>query len=287
MEQIYSFFRKKTIINCGGQLIDITKPVVMGIINITPDSFYRNSRYCDENAIITRVEQIINEGGKIVDIGAYSSRPDAKDISVGEEIRRLQFALSIIKKHFPELVLSIDTFRSEVINQVYDKYGAFIVNDISAGCLDPKMFDAVAKLRLPYIAMHMKGNPQTMAHETHYDNLLHDIFVYFADKIERLINAGVNDIIIDPGYGFSKNIEQNYELLNRLDEFKIFELPILVGLSRKRMVYQVLGINVDEALNGTSVLNTIALQKGADILRVHDVKAAVECVKIINCFTLI
>lgn len=280
--QIPSFSQKKTTINCGGQLIDLSCPQIMGIINITPDSFYESSRCQNEEAIINRVKQIIAEGGTIIDVGAYSSRPNAVDVTADEEIKRLCFALGVIKKHLPDAVLSIDTFRANVVEAVYDKFGAFIVNDIAAGGLDNNMFATVGRLKLPYIAMHMKGTPQTMVNETEYDNLVQDIICYFANKVECLRNAGVHDIILDPGYGFSKNLEQNYELLHRLPDFNIFELPLLVGISRKRMIYGLLGTAATEALNGTTVLNTIALLNGADILRVHDVKEAVECVKIVS-----
>ena len=280
--RLASFLQKKATINCGGQLISLAKPVVMGIVNITPDSFYACSRYQNEELIINRVQQIIDEGGSIIDIGAYSSRPNADDITKDEEIKRVRFALSIIKKHFPNAILSIDTFRATIVQTIYNEFGAFIVNDISAGEFDKDMFATVGRLKLPYIAMHMKGTPQTMIHETQYADLLQDIISYFVDKVKRLIDVGVHDIILDPGYGFSKNTGQNYELLARLDEFHIFELPLLVGISRKRMIWNVIGGDAGSALNGTTVLNTIALQKGADILRVHDVKEAVECVKIVD-----
>ncbi|MDR1054996.1 MAG: dihydropteroate synthase [Prevotellaceae bacterium] len=282
MEQLSSFFQKKKTINYSGRLIDLSKSLIMGIINVTPDSFYPDSRYQDEEKIANRTQQIIKEGGSIIDLGAYSSRPHAADVSAEEEIERLRFALPIIKKCAPEIILSIDTFRAEVVEAIYDEFGTFIINDISAGGLDDRMFGVAGRLGLPYIAMHMKGSPQSMIHETQYDDFFRDITAYFADKLKRLIDAGVHDIILDPGYGFSKNMEQNYELLKRMNELVIFELPILVGVSRKRMIYHLLGLTADEALNGTTVINTIALQKGADILRVHDVKQAVECVKIIE-----
>lgn len=282
MTHLPSFLEKKSTINCGGTLINLSQPLIMGIVNITPDSFYKGSRYQNEESIFLRVQQIIDEGGSIIDIGGYSSRPNADNISVEEEIKRLSLALTIIKKHYPNAILSIDTFRSEVVETIYNKFGAFIVNDISAGELDADMFKTVGHLKLPYIAMHMKGTPQTMLHETQYNDLINDVIAYFVDKVKRLIDVGVHDIILDPGYGFSKNIDQNYELLARLDEFNIFELPLLVGISRKSMIYKLLDTTPTEALNGTTVLNTIALQKGADILRVHDVKQAVECIKIVN-----
>ena len=282
MLQLSSFFKKKTTINYGGKLLNLTQPFVIGIINITPDSYYQGSRYQSEERIVNRAKQILDEGGSIIDVGAYSSRPNAADVTPEEETERLRFALTIIKKHFPDTLLSIDTFRADVVEKIYNDFGAFIVNDISAGELDSDMFQTVGKLKLPYIAMHMKGTPQTMVHETRYNNLVQDIIEYFVDKVKRLTDAGVHDIILDPGYGFSKNIEQNYELFNRLPQFKIFELPLLVGISRKRMIYNLLGVTANEALNGTTVLNTIALLKGADILRVHDVKEAVECVTIVT-----
>jgi dihydropteroate synthase len=269
-------------INIKGRLTDLSEPKVMGILNLTPDSFFQNSRKQTETEIITRIFQIHEEGADIIDVGGYSSRPNAKYVSEKEEIERLDFGLEILFREFPDAIVSIDTFRSEVARHCVEKYGVAIINDISAGELDQKMFDTIAELKVPYIMMHMKGNPQTMMQDTVYDNMIKDIFLYFSEKINILHQKGVNDIILDPGFGFSKNTDQNYYLMKVLKEFRIFELPILVGISRKTMIRDLLGCTVDEALNGTSVLNTIALTKGASILRVHDVKEAVECIKIYN-----
>jgi dihydropteroate synthase len=254
----------------------------MGIINFTPDSFYSQSRAITDGQIAERIEKMISEGVDIIDAGAYSSRPDAADVSVEEEINRLTHGLKILKQIAPDIPVSVDTFRSKAVESIFDKFGYFIVNDISAGELDCKMFDVTAKLRLPYIAMHMKGNPQTMQNHSIYNNLTKDIIDYFIDKINRLHDTGVNEIIIDPGFGFAKTMEQNYELLNNLNEFKIFELPLLVGFSRKSMLYKLLNTTPEESLNATTVVNAIALMNGADILRVHDVRAAVETVEIID-----
>ena len=274
-----AIFNKKSI-NCNGNLIDLTNPIVMGILNITDDSFYKNSRYNTEKEIINRVNSIIKEGGKIIDIGAYSSRPGANYISEKEEYTRLTSALEIINKNFSELIISVDTFRAEIAKKLYYNFNISIVNDISAGELDNKMFETIAEINIPYIIMHMKGTPQNMQINPSYGNLMKEIFKYFADKIEKLKYLGVKDIIIDPGFGFGKTIDDNYKLMNILDSFSIFGLPLLAGVSRKSMIYKYLNINPEDALNGTSVLNMIALQNGASILRVHDVKEAVEVIKI-------
>jgi len=278
-----AIFSKKTI-NCNGEILDLETPIVMGILNLTPDSFYSESRYSTEKQIIERVQTIISEGAKIIDIGAYSSRPNAIDISENEELERLEFGLKIINQNFKNVIISVDTFRSKIAYKVVQNYGVAIINDISAGELDNKMFETVSKLNTPYIMMHLKGKPQTMQNNCDYKNIFKEMVLYFAEKINKLKHLGINDIIIDPGFGFSKNIQQNYEILNLLDNFRIFGLPILIGISRKSMIYKLLDTLPENSLNGSTVLNTIALQKGASILRVHDVKEAIETIKIVNYF---
>ena len=269
-------------INVNGRLIDLSEPQVMGILNVTPDSFYAGSRMETEKDIINRLHQITSEGASILDIGAYSSRPDAEHISAEEEMNRLRTGLDLVRKHQPEAVVSVDTFRADVAKMCVEEYGVAIINDISAGHMDPAMFETIAKLSVPYIMMHMQGTPQDMQMNPHYDNLLKEVFLYFAERVQKLRDLGVKDIIIDPGFGFGKTLEHNYELMNHLDEFRLFELPLLVGISRKSMIYKLLGTTPEEALNGTTVLNTLALMKGANILRVHDVKAAREAVTLVE-----
>lgn len=269
-------------INIKGVLFDLSNPVVMGILNITPDSFFARSRKETEQQIIDRVGEILSQGGKIVDIGAQSTRPSSTLLSATEEIERLKLALPIINREFPDAILSVDTFYGEVARFCVEEHGIAIINDISGGELDKSMFKTVAELNVPYILMHMRGTPQTMASLTDYDNLIQDIFYYFSQKVAELRLLGVNDIIIDPGFGFSKTMEQNYELMGSLRGFSVFELPLLVGISRKKMISNLLGTTADGNLNGTTVLNTFALQNGADILRVHDVREAVEAVKIVE-----
>lgn len=254
----------------------------MGILNVTPDSFYSGNRYMERNSIARRVEQIVNEGGAIIDIGGYSSRPGASDISESEEFDRVAEAFSIARTIAPAIPISIDTFRSSVVKECHRSFGDFIVNDISGGNLDDNMFDTVARLKLPYILMHMRGNPRDMQSHTEYSpaGILTDIITDLANKISRLNLLGVNDIIIDPGFGFSKTLQQNYFLLNHLEEFHILQTPILVGISRKSMIYKTLGVTPEESLTGTTSLHAIALQKGTHILRAHDVKEARECIKI-------
>ena len=252
----------------------------MGILNITPDSFFAESRKQTEEDIRHRVREIIEEGADIIDIGGYSSRPGAGFVTEKEEMSRLDYALPVLFGMYPDAVVSVDTFRSEIARKCVEKYGVAIINDISAGGLDDKMFDVVAGLNVPYIIMHLQGNPQTMMQHTQYENFLQDILLYFSEKINRLHLKGINDIIIDPGFGFSKTINQNYILMNSLEKFRIFGLPILIGISRKKMIREILNCSSEESLNGTTVLNTIALTKGANILRVHDVKAAVEAIKL-------
>ncbi len=267
-------------INIKGELLELSQPIVMGILNITPDSFFAESRKQGEQEIVTRVAEILTQGGKIVDIGAQSTRPSSTLLSSKEEIERLKPALNIINKEFPDAILSVDTFYSDVARFCVEEHGIDIINDVSGGEIDKNMFDTVASLNVPYILMHMRGTPQTMSQLTDYDNLVQDIFYYFSKKIAELHLKGVNDIIIDPGFGFSKTIDQNYELMASLKGFSIFDLPLLVGISRKKMIYNLIDSTAEESLNGTSILNTFALQNGADILRVHDVKEAVEAVKI-------
>ena len=269
-------------INVGGKLMDLSEPQVMGILNITPDSFYSESRKNTEEEIAGRVNAILAEGGSIIDVGAYSSRPGADNISAEEEKDRLRGALQILRRTAPEAVVSVDTFRADVARMCVEEYGVQIINDISGGQLDPQMFETVAALGVPYVLMHMKGNPQTMQQEPHYEDLLTEMLQYFGSKVQRLHELGVKDIILDPGFGFAKTMDHNYELMNRLQDLSVLELPLLVGVSRKSMIYKLLDGTPEGALNGTSVLNTLALLKGASILRVHDVKAAVEVVQIVK-----
>jgi dihydropteroate synthase len=274
-----TFFRKKVTLNAGGKLIELSSPKVMGIINITPDSFYANSRKPSVDEALLQAEKMLADGATFLDIGAYSSRPGAVDISAAEETDRLLPIVEAIAAAFPEAVMSIDTFRAKVAEAAI-KGGAHIINDISGGQLDEDMFATVARLNVPYILMHMKGTPQTMNQMAQYDDVFSDVFDYFILKYSELKLLGVHDVIIDPGFGFAKTAEHSYALMNRMDEFKILGLHLLTGISRKRMIYGLLGNTAAEALNGTTVLNTIALTKGTDILRVHDVKDAVEAVKI-------
>jgi len=269
-------------INRKGQLLDLSYPLVMGILNVTPDSFYSGSRKETEAEIIFRVREILDQGGTIIDIGAQSTRPSSTLLSSKEEIERLQFALPIINREFPDVILSVDTFYGDVARFCVEECGVAMINDISGGEMDKTMFPIVAQLNVPYILMHMRGTPQTMKDLTDYDDLIQDIFYYFSQKIAELHLLGVNDIIIDPGFGFSKTIDQNYELMAALRGFSVFELPLLVGISRKRMISNLLDTTPAENLNGTTVLNTFALQNGADILRVHDVREAAEAIRIVE-----
>ena len=268
-------------INCKGELIDLSSPKVMGILNITPDSFYDGGKHKNESEVLKHVEQMLNEGATFIDVGAYSSRPNAEHISETDELNRILPIVNLILRAFPEVILSIDTFRSEVAQKCIEA-GAAIINDISAGKLDSNMLTTIAKLQVPYIMMHMRGNPKTMQKLTEYDDLLKDILYYFSERIAAANASGIIDVIIDPGFGFAKTLEQNFELLNKLELFNSIEKPLLVGVSRKSMIYKPLKTSAKEALNGTSVLNTVALQKGASILRVHDVKDALECIKLVE-----
>lgn len=269
-------------IRVNGQLMNLSTPKVMGILNVTPDSFYAGSRKETTSDIAYRVEQIITEGADTIDIGAYSSRPNAEHVSTKEEMARLRKGLEIIREVAPEAIVSVDTFRADVASMCVEEYGAALINDISGGQMDERMFDTVARLNVPYIMMHMQGTPQDMQLHIHYNHLRMEIMQYFALKVQELYARGVKDIIIDPGFGFGKTLAHNYELFKHLEDFKLFGLPLLVGISRKSMIYKLLDSSPEEALNGTTVLNTIALTKGADILRVHDVKACVEAVRIFN-----
>lgn len=269
-------------INIKGELFSLDRPVVMGILNVTPDSFFAGSRKRTEAEIAMRIEEILAQGSDWIDIGGYSSRPDATPVTADEEMRRLELGLEILSRDYPSVPVSVDTFRADVARCCVEKYGVAMINDISAGELDPEMFRTVADLKVPYIMMHMRGTPQTMASLTDYTNLMDEIMLYFAEKVRQLCLMGVSDLILDPGFGFSKTLEQNYELMAHLREFGIFDLPILVGISRKRMIYQLLGGTPEESLNGTTALHTYALLNGADILRVHDVKEAVEAVRIVQ-----
>ena len=267
-------------INIRGELVSLKRPLVMGILNITPDSFYESSRCIDVSKAIERAGQIIEEGGDIIDVGAYSSRPGAEDVSEVEEIERLKSVLPIIREKYPNAIISVDTFRSSVARFAVVECGADIINDITGGEGDEKMFAAVAELRVPYILMHMRGTPQTMQLQTDYDNIITDIIAYFSKKVDELHQLGVNDIILDPGIGFAKSLEQNYNIIKNLTDIAQIKLPLLVGVSRKSMIYKLLNTSPSEALIGTVALNTMALTKGANILRVHDVKECVETVKI-------
>ncbi|MEZ2415051.1 dihydropteroate synthase [Muriicola sp. E247] len=268
-------------LNCKGTLIDLTKPRVMGVLNLTPDSFYDGGRYKEEKSILLQTEKMLREGATFIDVGAYSSRPGTEDIAVKEELNRILPVVKLLIQNFPEILISTDTFRSEVARQCLQE-GAALVNDISAGKLDPHMMETVAEARVPYIMMHMQGTPQTMKEKNTYKDLLEDIRFYFSERIAKARTMGIHDIVIDPGFGFAKNISQNFDLLRKFSLLKTFGVPVLAGLSRKSMIYKILGVSPDHALNGTTALNMIALQGGANLLRVHDVKEAMECISLYN-----
>ena len=272
--------RRPMYINAGGKLISLEVPKVMGVLNITPDSFYTGSRFMEENAIIAAAGKMLEDGADFLDVGGYSSRPGAEDIPPAEEKKRVLKAVKIISGEFPGAIISVDTFRADIAREAVLGCGARMINDISGGESDPEMFPLIEEINVPYVMMHMRGNPRTMQDNTIYDDVVADILKWFGEKIVRLQSAGVKDIIIDPGFGFSKTIKDNFELLNRLKNFSIAGLPVMVGISRKSMIWRTLEITPDESLNGTSVLNTVALMNGADILRVHDVKEAVETVRL-------
>ena len=268
-------------INCNGNLIDLSTPKVMGILNVTPNSFYDGGKHKEINSIIHQVDKMLSEGADFIDIGAYSSKPSAEFVSEEEEIKRLVHIIKELVETFPTIILSVDTFRANVARASVEN-GVAMVNDISAGLLDDKMLETVADIKVPYIMMHMRGNPQTMQSLTDYNDIVKEMIFYFSERIQKARSFGISDIIIDPGFGFAKILEQNYEVLHKMELFSMLELPLLAGISRKSMIYKVLEKTPQEALNGTSVLNTIALQKGAKILRVHDVKEAVECIKLVS-----
>jgi len=282
MEDKDTFFSRKSLMNCNGSLFDLSVPKIMGILNVTPNSFYDGGKYFHKKTIANQVQRLVSEGSDIIDIGGYSSRPGAEHIPVKEELNRILPVLDFIRTDYPDLILSVDTFRSEIAQKVVEDYGVDIINDISAGEMDSAMFETISRLKVPYIMMHMKGTPKDMQKQTHYEDMMKEIMDYFSIKYDQLRRLGITDIILDPGFGFAKNIDQNYWLLNHLSQFKIFELPIMVGLSRKSIIYKTLGISPDEALNGTTTLNTIALLNGADILRVHDVKQAREVITLLE-----
>jgi len=271
---------KPKYINTGGKLLDLSVPRVMGVLNITPDSFYKGSRVTSEKDIISLAEKMILDGADILDIGGYSSRPGAINISAEAESERVLKALKAVRRNFPDALLSVDTFRAEIARQAVTLHGVQIINDISGGEGDPEMFRMVEMLNVPYIMMHMQGNPRTMQKHPVYDDVVADILRWFGERIYRLQSAGVKDIIIDPGFGFGKTIEQNFEMLYRLGDFSVAGLPLLIGISRKSLIWKTLDITPDEALNGTSALNMVALMNGADILRVHDVREAVQVVRL-------
>ena len=268
-------------INCKGQLIDLSKPKVMGILNVTPNSFFDGGKYKYADEIVAQVQKMLSEGATFIDIGAYSSKPNAEFVSVEEEIARIVPIVELLVQQFPNILISIDTFRSEVAEACILK-GAALINDISAGKLDELMLGVVAKYNVPYIMMHMRGTPQTMTTLTQYEDVVKEVLLYFSERIAAARSLGIHDLIVDPGFGFAKTLEQNYEVLQKMELLQQLELPILAGVSRKSMIYKVLNTNASQSLNGTTTLNTISLVKGASILRVHDVKEAVECVTLFN-----
>jgi dihydropteroate synthase len=273
-------------INCKGQLIDLTTPKVMGIVNLTPNSFYDGGKLTDEKSVLLQVEKMLTDGATFIDVGGYSSKPNAEFVSEEEELQRVIPIIKILVKEFPKAQLSIDTFRSQVAQQSVEQ-GVAMVNDIAAGSLDHNMMRIVSQLRVPYIMMHMKGTPKTMQSLAQYNDLVKEVLFYFSEKIALARSFGISDLIVDPGFGFAKTIDQNFELLHKLELFKMLELPLLIGVSRKSMIYKTLETEAEFALNGTTSLNTIALMKGAKILRVHDVKEAVECVQLYQKLTVV
>jgi dihydropteroate synthase len=268
-------------INCKGKLIDLSTPKVMGILNVTPNSFYDGGKHIDEKSILLQVEKMLLEGATFIDIGGYSSKPNAEFVTEEEELQRILPIVQKVLNEFPKTIISIDTFRSKVAKETLES-GAAMINDISAGNLDDAMLQTIADLQVPYIMMHMRGTPQTMQKMTHYENIIKEMIFYFSERVAKARSLGINDLIIDPGFGFAKTLEQNFEVLNKLELFQMLELPLLAGVSRKSMIYKTLDTTAEFSLNGTTSLNTISLMKGAKILRVHDVKEAVECVKLFN-----
>ena len=281
MEAKDTFFYRKNSINCAGKLISLDSPLVVGILNVSPESFYDNSSYLGSQKVVERAKTILDEGGSIIDIGAESTRPGSTPLTAGEELKRLIPAIRSIKENFPEAIISADTSKAIVAEKAVEA-GASIINDISGGTFDKAMFNTIAALDVPYILMHIKGKPETMQKKPFYENVVKEVMIYFSEKISTLKLLGVRDIILDPGFGFGKDLNHNFTLLNRLGDFKIFEFPIMAGISRKRMINQVINTTPKEALNGTTVANTLALLNGADFLRVHDVKQAVEAAKIVT-----
>jgi dihydropteroate synthase len=274
-----TFFQTKKTLRVGGKIIDLSQPKVMGILNLTPDSFFKDSRIQTSKKLLQESEKMLSEGADFLDLGAYSSRPGATDISTEEEEKRLIPAVKLLAKTFPDALLSVDTFRASIAEKAIEN-GAHMINDISGGNRDAELFNTIGRLKVPYVLMHMKGTPQDMATNNEYENMIQEMCIYFSEKTESLKQSGVEDIILDPGFGFAKNTAQNFELLKRLKDFHFLGIPVLVGLSRKSMIWKSLNILPEQALNGTSILNTIALSAGASILRVHDVKEAKECVKL-------
>jgi dihydropteroate synthase len=277
----YTSFYKNRLINCRGRLLDLLNPVVMGILNITPDSFFDGGKFTEEEAIVKQVNQMIADGAAIIDVGAASTRPGAKEISVKEELSRLIPVIEMLTGEFPNAIFSVDTYRAEVAAKAIGK-GAHLINDISGGSMDAKMFDTVASLQVPYILMHIKGTPGDMQFDPVYKNVVEEVLDYFTHKVESLRTLGVHDILIDPGFGFGKTVEHNYQLLNSLSDFSIFEMPLVAGISRKSMVCKVLGVKPSAALNGSTVLHVLALQRGAKILRAHDIKEAMEAIRLVT-----
>ncbi|MBE9511760.1 MAG: dihydropteroate synthase [Bacteroidetes bacterium] len=277
-----TLFSRNRSMKIKGKIIDFSVPKVMGVLNVTPDSFYDGGRYTEKEKIVSKVKKMILEGVDFIDVGAYSSRPGAAVVSYEEEIRRLSETMKVLKSGFPAIIISIDTFRSGIARKMVEEYGADMINDISAGDMDKEMFSTIADLQIPYVMMHMQGTPQTMQKNPKYDNVVKDIITVFSGKVEELKLLGVDDVILDPGFGFGKTLDHNYELINGLGLFSVLNKPIMVGVSRKSIIGKLLGCTPDEALNGTVILNTVALMKGIDILRVHDVKEAVEAIKIVE-----
>ena len=277
-----TFFSKKQTLNFRGKLMNLVDPKIMGIVNVTPDSFYAGSRRPSKNEAIAQVDKILNEGADIVDIGGYSSRPGAEDISENEELRRLEPVIEQVRIKYPDAIISVDTFRSGVARKMLNDYNADMINDISAGDLDPEMIHVIAEYQVPYVMMHMKGTPQTMQKHTGYNNVVKEVMLYFAKKVDQCKKIGIHDVILDPGFGFGKTIEQNFQLMRQLKNFEIFELPLLVGISRKSMIYKITGQTPEEAITGTTVLHTFALQNGARLLRVHDVKECRETIQMMK-----
>lgn len=279
MQQTY--FQHQTTLNCKGKLIDLSQPIIMGILNVTPDSFYDGGRYNDMDKILRQVKKMLRWGASIIDIGGMSSRPGAEIISVAQELERVIPVVTAVATQFPAAIISIDTVHSQVAKAAVEA-GASMVNDISAGSIDPQLIPTVSEMRLPYVLMHMKGLPHNMQAQAEYEDVVEEVLDFFVKKIAFLKIHGIKDIILDPGFGFGKTVAQNYELLHRLNEFKVFHLPILAGLSRKSMIYKLLKRNPKQALNGTTIAHTIALQQGADILRVHDVRPANEVLTMLD-----